>query len=187
MNVSKKLSTKWRKMGKSGTKWRIFSYFYLFKADAMATFIGDYTCRVDSKGRVMLPSAFKKQMPAAAMDRFVVKKDIFENCLVLFPMDEWDRQNEIIRSRINPYNKEHSRFLRGFYKGTAEVVLDASNRLLIPRRLLETAGIGGEAVLAGQDGKIELWSSELYNEQAEPAHDFSQLAEKLLGDPDRNL
>jgi MraZ protein len=42
------------------------------------------------------------------MDKFVVKKDVFEKCLVLFPMDEWDRQNSIIRSRINPYNKEHS-------------------------------------------------------------------------------
>ena len=152
----------------------------------MATFIGDYTCRVDTKGRIILPSAFKKQMPAAAMDKFVVKKDVFEKCLVLFPMDEWDRQNSIIRSRINPYNKEHSRFLRGFYKGTAEIVLDASNRLLIPRRLLELVGIDGEAVLAGQDGKIEIWSKELYDGHAGEADDFALLAEKILGNSDQN-
>jgi MraZ protein len=152
----------------------------------MATFIGDYTCRVDVKGRVILPSAFKKQMPAAAMDKFVVKKDIFEQCLVLYPMDEWDRQNSIIRSRINPYNKEHSQFLRGFYKGTAEVILDASNRILIPRRLLDIAGIDGEVVLAGQDGKIEIWSREKYIEQPGETHDFALLAEKIMGDADRN-
>ncbi len=150
----------------------------------MATFIGDFTCRVDAKGRVILPAAFKKQMPQAAMDKFVVKKDIFEKCLVLFPMDEWDRQNSIIRSRINPYNKEHSRFLRGFYKGTAEVVLDASNRILIPRRLLDLVGIDSEVVLAGQDGKIELWSNDLYEQQSGEADDFAFLAEKIMGDAD---
>ncbi len=150
----------------------------------MATFIGDYTCRVDAKGRIILPAAFKKQMPQAAMDKFVVKKDVFEQCLVLFPMDEWDRQNSIIRSRINPYNKEHSRFLREFYKGTAEVLLDASNRMLIPRKLLDLAEIDNEALLAGQDGKIELWSKDLYDEQSGKADDFALLAEKIMGDAD---
>ncbi len=149
----------------------------------MATFIGDYICRVDLKGRVILPAAFKKHMPAAAMDKFVVRKDIFEQCLVLYPMDEWERQNEIIRSRINPYKKEHSQFLRGFYRGTAEVVLDAQNRILIPRRLLDIAGIDNEVVLAGQDGKIEAWSRNRYDEQSGEAEDFAALAEKILGHP----
>jgi MraZ protein len=153
----------------------------------MATFIGDYICKIDAKGRVILPAAFKKQMPAAAMDKFVVKRDIFEPCLVLYPMDEWDRQNAIIRSKINPYNKEHSRFFRGFYKGTAEVVLDASNRLLLPKRLLDAAGIGSEVVLAGQDGKIEVWSRELYDEQTVENYDFASLAEKIMGVDDSNL
>ncbi len=152
----------------------------------MASFIGDYICKVDAKGRIVLPSAFKKQMPSAAMDRFVVKKDIFERCLVLYPMDEWQRQNEIIREKINPYNKEHSRFMRGFYKGTAEVVLDGNNRLLIPRRLLEVAEIDGEAVLAGQDGKIEMWNRKMYYDVADGADDFAGLAEKILGNTDQN-
>ncbi len=173
------------KVVKNGAKWLkvdIFFYFYLLIAKPMATFIGDFTCKVDSKGRVILPAAFKKQMPTAAMDKFVVKKDIFEQCLVLFPMDEWDRQNSIIRSRINPYNKEHSRFLRGFYKGTAEVVLDASNRILIPRRLLELVGIDSEVVLAGQDGKIEIWSRDLYDDHSGEVDNFAFLAEKIMGD-----
>jgi MraZ protein len=167
-----------------GGKWlkvEIFSYFYMLNRIYMATFIGDYKCKVDAKGRIVLPSAFKRQMSPAVMDRFVVKKDIFEPCLVLFPMDEWDRQNEIIRSRINPYNKEHSRFLREFYKGTAEVIPDSNNRILVPRRLLDIAGIDGEAVMAGQDGKIEIWSSKLYDEQSGEAGNFAMLAEKIMG------
>ncbi len=150
----------------------------------MATFIGDYSCRLDAKGRVILPSAFKKQMPTAAEDRFVVRKDIFEGCLVLYSIDDWNRQLEKIRSRINQYNREHNIFLRNFFKGTAEVSLDSSNRLLIPKRLLDLAGITKDVVLAGQDGRIEMWAEEVYARIDMPSDDFADLAEKLLGSPD---
>lgn len=147
----------------------------------MATFIGDYTCKVDSKGRIMLPAAFKRQMPSALQDRFVVKKDIFEKCLVLYPMDEWERQVSLIRARTNPYNKEHSRFLREFFKNTAELVLDATNRLLIPAHLLELSEIVQDVVMAGQDGKIEIWSKDLYQNLGLGEDEFATLAEKILG------
>ena len=149
----------------------------------MTIFIGDYTCRIDAKGRVMLSAAFKKQMPASAQDKFVIKKDIYEKCLVLFPMDEWERQNQLIRQNINPYNKEHAQFLREFYKDTAELELDASNRFLIPGRLLALAGIDKDkdVVLAGQMGKIEVWAKELYEKTSESISDFGDLASKILG------
>jgi MraZ protein len=147
----------------------------------MATFIGDYTCKVDEKGRVTLPSAFKKQMDSASGDRFVVKKDIFEKCLVLYPFDEWERQNRMIRERINPYNKEHNKFLRNFYRGTAELTLDGNSRLLIPRRLLDLVEASREVIMAGQDGKIEIWASHLYDQMEESEDDFAMLAEKIMG------
>lgn len=147
----------------------------------MTTFIGDYTAKVDSKGRLTFPSALKKQMESTSDFHFVVKKDIFEKCLVLYPMEEWERQNSLIRSRINPYNKEHNKFLRNFYKGTAEVVLDGNNRLLIPKRLLDLVEITKDVVLAGQDGKIELWDKQLYDQVDEPEDDFANLAEKIMG------
>jgi MraZ protein len=147
----------------------------------MATFIGDYQCKVDVKGRIILPMAFKKQMPASAQDHFVVRKDIFENCLVLYAIDDWNRQLEKIRKKINPYNREHNMFLRNFFKGTAELMLDGSNRLLIPRRLLETIGAEKDVVLAGQDGRIEIWPASVYETIGMPAEDFANLAEKLMG------
>ncbi len=146
----------------------------------MTTFIGDYNCRVDEKGRVMLPGAFKKALSADARDTFVIKKDIYEKCLVLFPLNEWERQVELIRSNLNPYNKEHNAFLRGFYKGTAEVELDATNRLLVPKRLLEELSVNKEIVLAGQDGKIELWAKEAYD-NIDVGDNFAQLAQKIMG------
>jgi MraZ protein len=147
----------------------------------MATFIGDYTCKIDAKGRIILPMAFKKQLPASAQDHFVVRRDIFERCLVLYSSEDWNRQVERIRSRINPYNREHNLFLRNFFKGTAELTLDNNNRLLVPRRLLELAGIKRDVVLAGQDGRIELWAADQYEKIDMPTDDFANLAEKLMG------
>ncbi len=145
----------------------------------MANFIGDHPCKLDTKGRISFPSALKKQL-AADVVRFVVKKDLFENCLVLYTMDEWERQNETIREQINTFNKDHNRFLRGFYRGTAEVELDSSHRLLLPKRLLDLVNIDKEVVLAGQDAKIEIWAKEQYDTMEENEMDFSRLAENIM-------
>lgn len=152
------------------------------KEFVMTTFIGDYSCNIDAKGRVLFPAAFKKQLSPEAQERFVVKKDIFEKCLVIFPMDEWQRQVKILRSKINPYKREHNKLLRGFYKDSVEVGLDNNGRLLIPKRLLELAEINKNAMLAGQDGKIEVWSKPAYESIfTDDEDDFAALAEKVMG------
>lgn len=146
----------------------------------MISFIGEYTCKLDSKGRIVFPSSFKKQMTGSNQEKFVVKGDIFENCLVLYPNAEWERQVKILRKKINPYKKEHNKFLRRFYKGMAEILLDANNRLLLPKRLLEEIGAEKELVMAGQYGKIEIWAKDRY-EQIELGDDeFAGMAEDIM-------
>lgn len=147
----------------------------------MATFIGDYPCKVDVKGRIILPMALKKQMPAEAPDHFVVRKDIFDTCLVLYSIEDWNKQLDNIRKRINPYNREHSNFLRNYFKGTAELTLDSNNRLLIPKRLMDLIDAERDVILAGQDGRIEIWASDVYDKINMPDEDFAKLAEKLMG------
>lgn len=147
----------------------------------MISFIGDYSCKVDSKGRITLPSAFKRQMKEGVQDGFVLKSDVFEKCVILYPMKEWERQNQIIRSKTNPFNKEHAKFLRMFFSGTAEVILDASGRVLVPKRLLDYAGIDGEAVMAGQYGKIEIWAAGQYDRVSRADDEFASMAERILG------
>jgi MraZ protein len=146
----------------------------------MTTFIGEYSCRLDVKGRLMLPVAFKKQNTGSIQDRYVIKKDIFENCLVLYPMDEWERQNKLIRKKLNPYNKEHNVFLRRFFKGMAEVTLDSNNRMLIPKRLLEEVKADKDVVMAGQLGKIEIWAKDQYNSIHVGDNEFASMAEKIM-------
>jgi MraZ protein len=147
----------------------------------MATFLGDYPCKVDVKGRIILPVAFKKQMPADAQDHFVVRKDFFDNCLVLFTIEDWNKQLEKIRKKLNPYNREQNKFLRNFFKGTAELTLDNNNRILVPKRLMEMIGADRDVVLAGQDGKIEIWAAENYDKVDMSEEEFGNQVEKYLG------
>ncbi len=146
----------------------------------MITFIGEHTCKLDAKGRLILPAAFKKQLTGSNPDRFVIKKDIFEKCLVLYPDEEWERQVKIIRKKINPYKKEHNVFLRRFFKGMAELMLDTNSRLLIPKRLLDEVEVDKDVVLAGQYGKIEIWSKTLYEQIEVDDDDFAGMAENIM-------
>jgi MraZ protein len=148
----------------------------------MASFIGEISCKLDPKGRILFPAAFKKQLSATANDKFVIKKDIFESCLVLYPFDEWERQVEIIRNKLNPFNKDHNTFLRGFFRGTAELELDANTRILIPKRLLDDIGSDKELIIIGLDTKLEIWSKEEYDAQTQTDEEnFANLAQTILG------
>jgi len=146
----------------------------------MSSFIGDYNCKVDAKGRLILPSAFKKQISSDAHEQFVIKKDIYEDCLVLYPMDEWKRMVEILRKKLNPYNKAHKKFLRGFYMDTAELTLDSSNRLTIPKKILSKIVVQKELKLVAQDDKIEVWNPVTYDKNFDEEQ-FQDLAENIFG------
>jgi len=117
----------------------------------------------------------------------VVRKDIFENCLVLYAIEDWNRQLEKIRKKLNSYNREQNMFLRNFFKGTAELSLDNNNRILVPKRLMDLIGADRDVVLAGQDGRIEIWAADNYDKIDMPADDFANLAEKFLGGSNNEL
>lgn len=145
-------------------------------------FVGEYSCKLDNRGRVLFPASLKRQLPAQEQEHFVLKRDLYEKCLLLYPIAEWERQNRIIKKRLNPFNREHAVFLREFYRGTAEILLDGNGRILIPKKLSEyLESNGNELVFAGQDGKIEIWASQHYNSRKSSENDVANLAEKILG------
>jgi MraZ protein len=147
----------------------------------VASFIGDYTAKIDAKGRVSIPSAFLKQMPKDSAEKFVVKTDVYEKCLILYTIEEWERQTDLIRAKTNSFNPKHATFLREFYKGTAELKLDSNNRILIPGRLLKYAEIDKDVYLLGQDKKIEIWSKTLHEDVEISPDDLAKLAEDIMG------
>ncbi|MDR1866188.1 MAG: division/cell wall cluster transcriptional repressor MraZ [Bacteroidales bacterium] len=153
----------------------------------MVIFTGEYDCKVDAKGRIMLPTAFRKQMGEGELYRFVIKKDPYESCLELFTMDEWERQTKFILKNTNPYDPEHRQLLREFRTGATELDGDNTGRILIPARLLKVAAIDKDTVLLGNIGKIEIWSPELYLNMHKDVEAKSDRFKRILGNVTYNL
>lgn len=140
-------------------------------------FIGEYSAKIDDKGRIILPSAFKSLLPADDM-RFVVRKDIFDDCLEMLTFSEWEKRSEQIKSRLNFLKKEHASFWREFMRGNTVVTPDNKlGRISIPKKLLDAIGAEKEVIFAGNDHKIELWAREKYESSAIPEEEFVSLAE----------
>lgn len=147
----------------------------------MNSLIGVYECNVDAKGRLLLPVAFKKQLSAVLEKGFVVKRSVFQKCLELYPMEEW---NTVVKdvNRLNRFKKKNVDFIRMFNAGVKPVELDGSNRLLLPKDLMTFAGISKNIVMSAAVNMIEIWDKDKY-EQAinDPNIDFGALAEEVMG------
>ncbi len=150
----------------------------------MAGLFGEYECKLDDKGRIILPSALKKQVSPDAQDRFMINRG-FERYIALFPMNEWEMIKRTI-SKLNLYIKKNREFVRYFFRGATETGLDGNNRLLLPKSLMEYAKIEKEIIVLGLDDHIEIWSKPTYEEfmSIEP-EDYSQLAEEVMGKQDK--
>lgn len=145
----------------------------------MSQLHGEYECKLDAKGRLIIPAALKKQLPKAARDTFFINRG-FEKCCVLYPSNEW----EIIAGEINKLSdfiKKEREFKRYFLRGASQLEMDAQSRVLLPKSLLEYADAKNEVMLLAYGNKIELWSKAGYEKMLseEPA-DFSALAEEVM-------
>lgn len=148
--------------------------------------IGTYECKVDAKGRLMISSAFKKQLSPILQEGFVVKRAVFQPCLELYPMQEWNKVMLKINS-LNRFIKKNNDFIRRFTAGVKEVELDSSGRLLIPKDLCHFAGIKKQIVLSSAINIIEIWDKDSYEKSIDDtAMDFASLTEEVMGNSDEN-
>lgn len=146
----------------------------------MITFIGEYGAKLDDKGRMVFPSAFKSLMPTDGDLRFVIRKDIFEDCLEMYTFEEWQRQSEDVKSKLDLFNKEHAIFWREYMRDRAVVEPDGKiGRITIPRKLLETIGATKEVVFSGNDYKIEIWAKEKFEAARISNEEYIAIAGKL--------
>jgi len=143
--------------------------------------IGTYECKSDAKGRLMFSSAFKKQLSSVLQDGFVVKRAVFQPCLELYPMSEWNLMMEKI-NKLNRFKKKNNDFIRRFTAGVKMVELDATGRILIPKDLFEFAGIKKQVVMSSSVNIIEIWDKDRYEKAIDDASDdFADLAEEVMG------
>ena len=152
----------------------------------MQHFIGTYECKADAKGRLMISSAFKKQLSPILQEGFVLKRAVFQSCLELYPMQEW---NEVMRkmNALNRFVKKNNDFIRRFTAGVKVVELDVSGRLLIPKDLCQFASIKKQVVLSSAINIIEIWDKDSYEQTIDDAAmDFASLAEEVMGNSDED-
>lgn len=146
----------------------------------MSNFIGEFICKVDAKGRVVLPSGLKKQVSPEAKEKFVVNRG-FEKHLVLYPMNEWSTISAEV-NKLNLYVKKNRDFVRKFMNGATEMELDNVGRFLLPKRLTEYAGIENEVVLFAYANRVEIWAKSEYEKlMNDDTEDFASLAEDVMG------
>ncbi|MFC5047098.1 division/cell wall cluster transcriptional repressor MraZ [Aquimarina hainanensis] len=147
----------------------------------MVNLIGTYECKADAKGRLMMPAAFKKQLASVLEEGFVLKRSVFQPCLELYPMQEWNQLMAKI-NKLNRFKKKNNDFIRRFTAGVKVVDIDATGRLLIPKDLIGFASIKKEIVLSSAVNIIEVWDKDLYEKAIEDAtDDFADLAEEVMG------
>lgn len=146
----------------------------------MTSFLGEYEIAVDAKGRFLLPSGFRKQLPEGAAEKFVINRG-FESCLTMYHVDVWNAIAEKV-NRLNDFNPKVREFKRLFMNGATAVELDSAGRILLPKSLQEYAGINKDMVLSSQGNKVELWDKDTYHEYIRKnAAGFSDLAAEVAG------
>jgi len=144
-------------------------------------FLGNIEAKLDAKGRAFLPSTFRKVLQAGGEERLVLRKDVFQPCLVLYPESVWNEQMDLMRARLNRWNKQQQDVFRKFVSEVEVLTLDGNGRFLIPKRYQRMADMDVDIKFTGLGDTIEIWSVRKVEEQQMTAEDFGQALEELMG------
>lgn len=143
-------------------------------------FIGSSDAKADSKGRVFLPANFRKVLQDAGEDGLVMRKDIFQDCLVIYPESVWKQQLDTLRSKLSRWNKQEQLIFRQFVADAEILTTDANGRILLSRRYREMTGINQDVRFIGMDDTIEVWAKEKMENPFISAEEFGNELEQLM-------
>jgi len=145
------------------------------------TLIGTYECKMDVKGRLILPQALRKQLLSYGVGNFILKRSVFEKALELYPEKEWSVVFSEV-SKLNRFVRKNAQFIRSFTAGVKILEIEESGRLLVSKDLIAYAGLKKELVLVSCGNMIEIWGKSAYESAIEMSEDaFSALAEQVMG------
>ena len=146
----------------------------------MKTFLGKIEAKIDVKGRVFVPSVFRKVFSEEDRERVVVRMEADEKYLVVYPESVWNKQVLDLQSKLNEWDPEDQMLLMQFV-GDAEMLdFDAQGRVLLPKRLQGRLGGDSELVFVGMVDRIALWSKSKYEERFAMKDKLSERL-KMLG------
>jgi MraZ protein len=143
-------------------------------------FLGNMEAKTDAKGRVFVPACFRKTLQNAGEDYLVLRKDIFQDCLVLYPGSVWENEIEMLRSRLNKWNSDQQQIFRQFVLDAERIEIDASGRILIPKRYLQLVGIDTDVRFLGVDDTFEIWAKEKLEKPLVSPEEFSTKIQQLM-------
>jgi Uncharacterized protein conserved in bacteria len=147
----------------------------------MERFIGNIDAKVDAKGRVFVPAIFRKILNKSGEGRLVLRKDVHQNCLILYPFQAWNDELGKLRSKLNRYNKTHQALLRQLILDTEILEMEQNGRILISKRYLNMIGVSSEMRFIGMDDTIEVWNCSKLEESLLTPEEFEAGISEILG------
>ncbi|EEX18637.1 division/cell wall cluster transcriptional repressor MraZ [Prevotella veroralis] len=147
-------------------------------------FLGNIDAKTDTKGRAFLPATFRKVLNASGEESLILRKDIFEPCLVLYPQSVWNQRMDALRKRLSRWNKHDQMIYRQFVTDVEIITLDNSGRFLIPKRYLKMGNIDQQIRFTGMDDCIEIWATSDSEQPFMSAEEFSKAMEETMGTDD---
>lgn len=146
----------------------------------MKRFLGNMDAKVDSKGRAFIPAAFRKILQSDEVTRLVMRKDIFQDALVLYPESVWNDKLDNLRERLSSWDEEQQNIFRMFVLDAELLEMDANGRVLIPKRYMQLAGIASDVRFVGVDYTIEIWAKNKLDKPLMSSDDFKKGMQKWM-------
>ena len=143
-------------------------------------FIGNIEAKTDSKGRVFLPAYFRRILHAEGCEKVMLRKDVHQDCLVLYPEKVWNEQLDQLRAKLDIWNATHQMIFRQFVADVEELNIDSNGRILLPKRYIKMAGIEQEVRFIGMYATIEIWAKERVEKPFMTPEEFGKGLEKIM-------
>ena len=147
-------------------------------------FLGNIEAKTDAKGRVFLPSVFRKVLQASGEELLVLRKDIYQKCLVIYPESVWNEKVDMLKAQLQPWKPSHQQMFRQFISEAEAISLDGNGRFLISKRLQKSAEIDQDVQFIGMDNTIELWSPQQLKQILKNDEDFGKEFEDIMNTDD---
>lgn len=148
----------------------------------MIQFLGNIETKIDTKARVIIPAVLRRPLLTTSQNTLILRKDIFQNCLTLYPQETWDHEISQLRAKLSRWDKNQQQLLRQFVVDAERLEIDKSGRILIPKRYLDMVNIQSDVRFIGVDNTIEIWAKDTLEQTLLPAEDFGNMLEKLMNE-----
>ena len=148
--------------------------------DVRMRFLGNIEAKTDTKGRAFLPAVFRKVLQASGEENLVLRRDVFQKCLVLYPESVWNARLDLLKQQLRPWKQSHQQMFRQFVSEAEVVTLDGNGRFLISKRLQKIAEIDQDIQFIGMDDTIEIWPPRNLEQTLKTDEDFGSEFENIM-------